>query len=192
MKVKFISNEYIFKNGEKDMMIATMRYIENIATVEFKLNNKMMYYFLLTEENIQGLNDLDIINEAVLHMKDDKHRWITDCQYYLENCEKFVLQERLTSYRVTIDKDKKHYCTVSILEENDNKFVIRMKDELYDTVVTTHMSAKSRDHLLDTMEGLYKTIIDVIKLFRGQEEQIILNGFGSDYVLQKKIEKLHD
>lgn len=190
MEVKFISNEYIFKNGEHHLMIARMSNVDNIPMVEFSLNNQKIYYYLITDKNIDNMSDLDIINEAVERMSNDKDRWIADCSYYLENCNRFILHERATLYRVRLDDLTKHYATISIVEENNSQFVLRLRDEMSGTTMTTHLNVESREELIETMDGLCRTIINVLKPFREKQEQVILNAFGTDYALKKSLDKL--
>lgn len=195
MDIRFISNEYIFKNDEQQLVNANMSYIDKIATIEFKFNNKLMYYYIMNEDNIKGLNDLDIINKAAEQMAKEPTRWVgekTDCNYYLNNIDKFVLQERITVYRAIFDETKNHFATISIIEEDGNRFMIRMKDEMTHTTVVTYMDVENRNILIENMENLYGTILNMIKPFKNQEEQIILNEFGKNYVLQSQLEKLHD
>lgn len=190
MDIKFISNEYIFKDNEHHVMIARMSNIDNIPMVEFSLNNRKIYYYLISEKKADNMSDLDIINEAVDKMREDKKRWIEDCSIYVENSEKFILQERATLYRVTIDALAKQYGTISIVEENNSRFTLRLREESSGTTMTTHLNVETREELIETMDSLCRLIINVLKPFRLKQEQVILNAFGTDYALRSSLDRL--
>ena len=192
MKVKFVSNEYIFKDGTHHLMVARMSYVEGEAMVEFSLNNRRIYYYILPEETIENMSDLDIINEAVDHMKEDKERWIGNCEQFIENSSRFILHERATLYRLTVNdnEQKKHKVVISVVEENDNKFTLRFKDEGLNSVMTITIAAENRKHLIDSLEKIAKIMIGTLAVFRAEQEQIVLNTFGKDYALKQGMEKV--
>ncbi len=192
MKVKFVSNEYMFKDGTHHLMVARMSYVEGEAMVEFSLNNRRIYYYILPEETIENMSDLDIINEAVDHMKEDKERWIGDCEQFISNSNNFILHERATLYRLTVNdnEQKKHKVVISVVEENDNKFTLRFKDEGLNSVMTITIAAENRKHLIDSLEKIAKIMIGTLAVFRAEQEQIVLNTFGKDYALKQGMEKV--
>ena len=167
-------------------MIARMSYVEDSAVVEFSTNNKRIYYFLLSEESVENKSDLDIINEAVEYMRVDKERWIENCETFIENSNKFILYERVSLYKIVVDEnaEKKHCVIVSITEEND-KFILRFKDEALNTITNITMTAENRKSVIDTLEKLGRVMLGTLDVFRAEQEQIILNTFGTDYALQK-------
>jgi len=184
VNIKFVSNDYTFRNN-LDLLIVKMFNSGFSPIVEFYLNNKRIYYYLVPEKETEDLDDLEIINKAVDKMREDEDRWLEDCLPYLDNIDKFILFERSTVYHVCINEFTHQYATTRIVEENNSMFTLYLRDDKSGFSMTTHLTASSRDELIETMDALARMIIQMLKPFREKQEMVVLNSFGTDYALQK-------
>jgi len=189
MKVLFASNDYFFKSDKGAVLDVRMGYTSGVGTVEFMLNGTLIYYFLLNEDMVENLNDLEIINLAIETMEADTGRWIEDCNPYLNSRDTYILSKRVTVYRVIYDDAPNHIATVTITEEDGDNFKIEMRDELGGTYVVTKIRAENREYLISSMEVLFSGILDMLQPFRDKQETIILTEFGKDYILQRQISR---
>lgn len=190
MKVLFASNDYFFKSDTGSVLDVRMGYVSGVGTVEFMLNGTLIYYFLMSEAQVESLNDLEIINLAIETMETDNGRWIEDCSSYLSSRGDYILSKRVTVYRVIYDDVPNHIASVTITEENGDEFVIKMRDELSGTLVTTVIKAENRECLISSMERLYGGILNMLQPFKDKQETIILAEFGKDYVLQRQLSQM--
>jgi len=184
MDIKFVSNDYIFRYGAC-LMTAKMGTSSDSAIIDFFIDNERVYYYLIPKKDTELLDDLSIIHKAVESMQNDKDRWIGDCSLYLDNMDKFILYERATVYKVKMNEFMHKYATVTILEENNSRFMLTLVDEMTGIKMITHMYAESRNELIDTMDSIARLIIQMLKPFREKQELVVLNAFGTDFALRQ-------
>ena len=184
MNIKFVSNDYIFRYGAC-IMTAKMMNASSSPVIEFFLDHEKIYYYLIPEADIDTLDDLAIVHKAVEKMRMDKERWIADCSPYLDNIDHFILYERSTIYKIEVNALMHQYATLIIMEENNSRFMLTLRDEMSGLTMITHLHAESRSELIDTMDSVARMIIEMLKPFREKQEFVILNSFGTYFSLRQ-------
>lgn len=149
--------------------------------IEFKVNDRLAYYYIIKKLSEIVMDDIEIIDTAAREMIADKEHWLLDCQYFIDNFLKgnFKLISRTVNYDYKALGINFHLEIRSL--KNNSLFNLKFYNDINEDILTTVVHADGTKNLSETVLIYADIVNDISSKFASNKKLL------GDYTFMKNI-----